>query len=65
MGWFRYENDPELLVDPGAWGAKAVLHPDEGWAATLIIESSFAIGNLMYNEIVPLIRSAVLEADNN
>jgi CubicO group peptidase (beta-lactamase class C family) len=65
MGWFRYEEDPQLLVDPGAWGAKAVLHPDEGWGAILIIEASFDLGNSMYDEIVPLIREAVLEADQN
>jgi hypothetical protein len=57
---FRYEEDPELLVDPGAWGAKAVLQPDEGWGAILIIEASFPVGNVMYNQIVPLIREAVL-----
>ncbi len=65
MGWFRYEDDPELLVDPGAWGAKAVLHPDEGWGAVFIVESSFAAGTLLYDEIVPLIRSAVLDANED
>ena len=65
MGWFRYEEDPSLAVDPGAWGAKAILHPDEGWGAILMIEVSFGVGNLMYNEIVPLIREAVLTASQN
>jgi len=65
MGWFRYEDDPQLLVDPGAWGAKAVLHPDEGWGAILIIEANFTLGNLMYNDIVPVIRAALLDADQN
>jgi CubicO group peptidase (beta-lactamase class C family) len=65
MGWFRYEEDPSELVDPGAWGAKAVLHPDEGWGAILIIEVSFGVGNLMYNELVPLIRAAIVEANQN
>jgi CubicO group peptidase (beta-lactamase class C family) len=65
MGWFRYEDDPSLLVDPGAWGAKAILQPDEGWGAILMIEVSFGVGNLMYNEIVPLIREALVTADKN
>ncbi len=65
MGWFRYEDDPSVLVDPGAWGAKAIIHFDEGWGAILIIEVSFGVGNLMYNEIVPLIREAVMTASQN
>ncbi|MBW1832371.1 MAG: beta-lactamase family protein [Deltaproteobacteria bacterium] len=38
MGWWRFEEDSRLLVDSGAWGARAVLHPDEGSGAILIIE---------------------------
>ena len=63
MGWFRYEDDPELLIDPGAWGAKAILHPEEGWAAILLLENSFTVGNIMLVEIAPLIREAILEAE--
>jgi CubicO group peptidase (beta-lactamase class C family) len=63
LGWFRYEDDPELLIDPGAWGAKAVLHPGEGWAAILLLENNFTVGNIMLVEIVPLIREAILQAD--
>jgi hypothetical protein len=65
MGWFRYEEDRQLLVDPGAWGAKAVLHPDEDWAAILMIESIFRVGNIMLDEVDGLIRTAVLEAEQN
>jgi CubicO group peptidase (beta-lactamase class C family) len=63
LGWFRYEDDPELLIDPGAWGAKAVLHPGEGWAAILLLENNFTVGNTMLVEIVPLIREAILQAE--
>lgn len=63
MGWFRHKDDPSMLVDPGAWGAKAILQPDEGWGAILIIEGNLTFGSYMYNELVPLIRAAVLDAD--
>jgi hypothetical protein len=63
MGWFRYEDDPELLIDPGAWGAKAILHPEEGWAAILLLENSFTVGNIMLVQIAPLIRDAILAAE--
>ena len=63
LGWFRSEDDPELLVDFGAWGAKAVLHLEEGWAAILLLENNFVTGNIMFMELVPLIREAILEAE--
>ena len=62
LGWFRTEDDPELLVDFGAWGAKAILQLDEGWAAILLVENNFVAGNVMYMELVPLIREAIMQA---
>ena len=64
MGWWKYETQPGLLIDSGAFGARAVLHPEEGWGAILIIESGSFVGSFLVREIVPVIRSAVLETDD-
>jgi len=63
MGWWKYQSDPRQLEDGGAFGARAVLHPEEGWGAILIIEATGATGSLMKGVLVPLIREAVLAAD--
>lgn len=63
MGWWWFEEAPALLVDTGAWGARSVIHPEEGWGAILIIEANTLLGTIMYRDIVPLIRAAVLEAN--
>jgi len=63
MGWWWFEEDPPLLVDSGFFGARSVLHPDEGWGAILIIELSTVVGGIMYRDIVPFIRAAVTEAN--
>lgn len=63
MGWWWFEEDPPLFVDSGRFGARSVLHPEEGWGAILIIELNTVIGSLMYRDIVPHIREAVLEAN--
>ncbi len=65
MGWWKHVDKPGLLIDSGAFGARAVLHPEEGWGAILIIESRSFVGSFLVREIVPLIRSAVLEADDS
>jgi hypothetical protein len=63
MGWWKYQSDPRQLEDGGAFGARAVLLPEEGWGAILIIEATGATGSLMKGVLVPLIREAVLAAD--
>ena len=63
MGWWWFEEDPPLLVDSGSFGARSVLLREEDWGAILIIELSTVVGSIMYREIVPLIREAVLEAN--
>lgn len=63
MGWWWFEEGPAPFVDTGAWGARSVLHPEEGWGAILIIEVNTAIGSIMYRDIVPHIREAVAEAN--
>ena len=44
-------------------GAKVILHPGEGWGAILLLENNFVSGNIMFLELVPLIREAILEAE--
>ncbi len=62
MGWWWFEDGPAPFVDTGAWGARSVLHPEEGWGAILIIEKTTSIGSIMYRDIVPHIRTAVMDA---
>jgi hypothetical protein len=55
----------ETSSDWEAWGAMAVLHPDEGWGAIMIIEADGFLGAVMYYTLVPHIRAAVMEASQN
>lgn len=61
MGWWKYEDEPGLLIDSGAYGARALLHPDEDWGAILIIETTSADGRELRKRLVPVIRAAVME----
>lgn len=63
MGWFKYETEPGLLIDPGALGARAVLNPADDWGAIMIIETTTAEGHELFERLVPVIRAAVAAAD--
>jgi CubicO group peptidase (beta-lactamase class C family) len=68
MGWWKYDEEeyPEargLLIDSGAFGARAYLHPEDGWAAIVILESKSQDGRELRETLVPAIKSAVAEAD--
>ena len=65
MGWWKYEDDPGLLVDSGSFGARAILHPDEGWGAIMIIETTSDNGRELRKRLVPAIRAALMAADAN
>jgi len=59
MGWWKYEDEPGLLIDSGAFGARAILHPEEGWGAIMIIETTSAEGSELRKRLVPAIREAL------
>jgi CubicO group peptidase (beta-lactamase class C family) len=59
MGWWKYGDQPGLLVDSGAFGARAILHPDEGWGAIMIIETESTDGSELRKRLVPAIREAL------
>ena len=59
MGWWKYEDQPGLLVDSGGFGARAILHPEEGWGAIMIIETESEDGHELFNGLVPAIREAL------
>jgi len=59
MGWWKYEDQPGLLVDSGRFGARAILHPDEGWGAIMIIETTTEQGSELRKRLVPVIREAL------
>lgn len=63
MGWWWFEEDPPMFVDSGSSGARSVLNPEEGWGAILIIEFNTIVGAIMYEDVVPHIRAAVLAAN--
>ena len=58
MGWWKYENEPTLLIDPGAYGARAYLDPEEGWGAIVILEARTVDGRALREALVPAIRAA-------
>ena len=60
MGWWKYEDEPGLLIDSGAYGARALLHPDEEWGAIMIIETTSDDGHELLERLVPVIRAAVM-----
>ena len=62
MGWRKYEDEPGLLIDSGAFGARAYLHPEEGWGAIVILETKSADGRELRQSLVAAIRSAVAAA---
>ncbi|RLB36968.1 MAG: hypothetical protein DRH30_14050 [Deltaproteobacteria bacterium] len=62
MGWWKYEDEPGLLIDSGAYGARAVLHPEEDWGAIMIIETTTDEGHELFKRLVPVIRAALIEA---
>ncbi|MDH3655421.1 MAG: beta-lactamase family protein [Myxococcales bacterium] len=64
MGWWKFEGDLEgLLIDSGAWGARAFLHPEEHWGAIFIMEADSDDGHELLERVVPVVRAAVIEAD--
>jgi CubicO group peptidase (beta-lactamase class C family) len=63
MGWWKWGNEPNLLTDPGAFGAQAYLDPVEGWGAIVILEAgSNGAEALLRATLVPAIRSVLAEA---
>jgi CubicO group peptidase (beta-lactamase class C family) len=66
MGWWKFEGDLEgLLIDSGAWGARAFVHPEEDWGAIFIMEADSNDGHELLERIVPVIRMALVEADQD
>ncbi len=65
MGWWKYETHPGLLIDSGAFGARAILHPGEDWGAIMIIETTTAQGHELFKRLVPAIRAALTEPEPN
>lgn len=65
MGWWKYEKQPGLLIDSGAWGARAVLNPADDWGAIMIIETTSADGHELFERLVPVIHAAVTAADQD
>ena len=65
MGWWKYEDEPGLLIDSGAFGARAHLHPDEGWGAIMILEAKSLDGSELRTRLVPAIRADLAEAFQN
>jgi hypothetical protein len=59
MGWWKYEDEPTLLIDPGAFGARAYLDPVEGWGAIAILEADTTDGAELRQTLVPAIRSVL------
>jgi CubicO group peptidase (beta-lactamase class C family) len=59
MGWWKYEDQPGLLIDSGRFGARAILHPDEGWGAIMIIETTTEEGSELRKRLVPALREAL------
>jgi len=65
MGWWKYEDEPGLLIDSGRYGARALLHPDEDWGAIMIIETTSDDGHELLERLLPVIRAAVMAAGQN
>lgn len=65
MGWWKYQNEPNLLIDPGSFGAQAYLDPVEGWGAIVIIEANVTGGSAqaLRQTLVPAIRSVLAGAE--
>jgi CubicO group peptidase (beta-lactamase class C family) len=59
IGWWKYEDEPTLLIDPGAFGARAYLDPVEGWGAIAILEAHTTDGAELRQTLVPAIRAAL------
>jgi CubicO group peptidase (beta-lactamase class C family) len=59
MGWWKYKDQPGLLIDSGRFGARAILHPEEGWGAIMIIETTTEEGSELRERLVPVIREAL------
>lgn len=60
MGWWKYDEEPGLLVDSGSYGARSILHPDEGWGAIMIIETTSWDGRELRKRLIPAIREALV-----
>ena len=63
MGWWKYEDQPGLLIDSGAFGARSFIHPDEDWGVIMILEAAGADGRALFDRLVPVIRAAIAAAD--
>jgi CubicO group peptidase (beta-lactamase class C family) len=62
LGWWKYEDEPTLLIDPGAFGARAYLDPVEGWGAIAILEADTTDGAELRQTLVPAIRAVLAGA---
>jgi CubicO group peptidase (beta-lactamase class C family) len=65
MGWWKYEDQPGLLIDSGAFGARSLIHLNEDWGAIMILEADTTDGRELRERLVPVIRAAIAAADPN
>ena len=63
MGWWKFEDEPTLLIDTGAFGARAYLDPVEAWGAIVILEADSPDGEALRQTLVPAIRSVLVGAE--
>ena len=47
------------LTDPGLYGSTAWLHPDDGFGAYLVVESTTSVGQRLTKMLYPIVESAV------
>ena len=65
MGWWKHEDEPGLLIDSGAFGARSLLHPDDDWGAIFIMEDESVHGTELRKRLVPVIRAAIAAAEED
>jgi CubicO group peptidase (beta-lactamase class C family) len=65
MGWWKFDTEPGLLIDSGAYGARSFIHPEEDWGAIFILEADSDDGHELLGRIVPEIRAAIEKADQS
>lgn len=65
MGWWKYDNQPGLLIDSGAFGARSMLHSEEDWGAIMILETTSDDGHELFERLAPAIQDAVAAVDGS
>jgi CubicO group peptidase (beta-lactamase class C family) len=59
LGWWVSREDPELTIDPGAYGAFPWIDEERGYAGFLVIEATSVLGAELWTRTVGLVNEAI------